>query len=233
VVSLKVPYLRYPGYEIRIYWGRLRHKRAGAPPDAFRLRCMQAAVAYTERYGRIEGGRVTLPRPVKVRLLRIWRRLPGWARNMIERLLLPKFLVGGVAVVFDDRGRVLLFRHTYRDRYPWGLPGGWLKGGEDPIDAVEREVYEESGYRVKALHPLVIGGDRDTRRLDLIFLCDLEGGAFRSSAEVSAAGFHSLDELPGLVEPFHVDVVTYGTEVLAGRIRGQPRIPARSPWTSE
>ena len=171
---------------------------------------------------------MNLPRWVKVRLLRVWRRLPGWAHHALERLLLPKFLVGGIAVVFDDQGRVLLFRHTYRDRYPWGLPGGWLQGGEDPIDAVEREVYEESGYQIKALHPLVVGGDHDLRRLDLIFLCDLAGGAFRPSAEVSDAAFFLPDDLPGLVEPFHVDVVIYGIKVLAGRVRGQPRISAHS-----
>ncbi len=166
-----------------------------------------------------------LPRPVKARLLRIWRRLPGWARNIAEWALLPKFLVGGMAVVFDDRGRVLLFRHTYRDHYPWGLPGGWLKGGEDPIDAVEREVYEESGYRIKALHPLVIGGDRDLQRIDLIFLSDWAGGTFRASAEVSEARFFALEALPDLVEPFHVEVAKYGADVLAGRVRGQPRVP--------
>jgi 8-oxo-dGTP diphosphatase len=173
-----------------------------------------------------------LPAGVKVRLLRVWRVLPGWVQNLVEWVYLPKFLVGGVAVVFDDRRRVLLFRHTYRDRYPWGLPGGWLKSAEDPIDTVEREVYEESGFRIKALHPLVIGGDRKAQRIDLIFLCDLVGGTFRPSSEVSEAGFYTLEELPELVEPFHVHVVRYGTDVLAGRVRGQPRVPARSPRTS-
>jgi ADP-ribose pyrophosphatase YjhB (NUDIX family) len=173
-----------------------------------------------------------LSRSVKARLLRVWRWLPGWAHHALEWLLLPKFLVGGMAVVFDDRGRVLLFRHTYRDRFPWGLPGGWLHGGEDPVSAVEREIYEESGYRIKALHPLVVGGDHDLHRLDLIFLCDLAGGTFRPSAEVSQAAFYHPDDLPGLVEPFHVDVVNYGIEVLAGRVRGQPRIPAGSHRSS-
>lgn len=165
----------------------------------------------------------------KARLLRVWRRLPLSIQGMAEWLLLPKFLVGGVAVVFDDQERVLLFRHTYRLDYPWGLPGGWLKSHEDPVEAVEREIYEESGYRIKALHPLVIGGDRRLRRLDLIFLCDWVEGVFTPSLEVSAAGFYKLDELPELVEPFHVKVVAYALDVVAGQVRGQPSGDALAP----
>lgn len=169
------------------------------------------------------GGR--LVRWGKTGLLKVWRRFPLWLQGRIERLLLPKYLVGAMAVVLDDRNRILLFRHTYRDDYPWGIPGGWLKAGEDPTDAVEREIYEESGYRIKARHPLVIGGDKALRRLDLIFLCALAGGAFVPSAEVSDAGFFALDELPGRVEPFHVQVAAYAIKVLAGEVYGHPPRP--------
>ncbi len=159
-------------------------------------------------------------------LLRVWQHIPGRVQGLIEWWLLPKFLVGAMAVVLDADGRVLLFRHTYRSDYPWGIPGGWLRVGEDPIDGVEREIYEESGFRIRALHPLVVGGDKSLRRLDLIFLCVLEGGTFRASAEVSDAAFFALDELPGRVEPFHVQVAAYARKVVAGEVAGQPRAPA-------
>lgn len=32
----------------------------------------------------------------------------------------------------------------------WGLPGGWLEFGEQPFDAAEREVLEETAVSVKA-----------------------------------------------------------------------------------
>lgn len=156
-------------------------------------------------------------------MLLVWRRLPRWLQGRIEWLILPKFLVGAMAVVLDDAGRVLLFRHTYRADYPWGIPGGWLKAHEDPIEGVEREIYEESGFRIRALHPLVIGGDRVLHRLDLIFLCTLDGGTFQASAEVSDAGFYAIDDLPGRVEPFHIDVASYARKVVAGEVAGQPR----------
>lgn len=127
--------------------------------------------------------------------------------------MMPKFLVGAVAVIFDENDRVLLFRHTYRQKYPWGLPGGWLKNRESAIDAVEREILEESGFEIRALYPLVIGGDPAQRRLDLIFLCEFAGGQFRPSGEVAEARFFSTEALPGRVEAFHVDVVRYAAEV--------------------
>lgn len=132
---------------------------------------------------------------------------------LITWLIIPKFLVGAVAVVFGEDGRVLLFRHTYRQEYPWGLPGGWLKMQESAIDAVEREIFEESGYEIRALYPLVIGGDPAQRRLDLIFLCEFAGGEFKPSGEVADARFFSPASLPGRVEPFHVKVIHYAAEV--------------------
>jgi 8-oxo-dGTP diphosphatase len=74
-----------------------------------------------------------------------------------ESLPLPRALCNleGVkavgAVVFDEEGRILLVR---RGRPPlagsWTLPGGRLEAGESPAQAIEREVFEETGLRVHA-----------------------------------------------------------------------------------
>ncbi|MDA2807945.1 NUDIX hydrolase [Nocardiopsis suaedae] len=42
-----------------------------------------------------------------------------------------------------DGGKVLLTRHVSGN---WTLPGGRVEHGEDPFDAVTREVEEETGY---------------------------------------------------------------------------------------
>lgn len=47
------------------------------------------------------------------------------------------------ALVIRD-GKVLLIFHPYIKR--WFQPGGHIDGGEHPIDAAIREVYEETGY---------------------------------------------------------------------------------------
>lgn len=122
-------------------------------------------------------------------------------------MTLPRFLVGATAAIFDEKGRVLLFRHTYRRKYPWGMPGGWLKAGENAATAVVREVYEESGLHVQTLRPLYIGGCKREHRIDLIFLCELQGGNFHPSDEVSEARFFAMDELPAILNPIQYDEV--------------------------
>lgn len=55
--------------------------------------------------------------------------------------------VGAYALVQDGSGRLLLCRMSSRTRTPgwWTLPGGGLRHGEAPEDAVLREVAEETG----------------------------------------------------------------------------------------
>lgn len=137
-------------------------------------------------------------------LFRIWRwlPLPPGGRWGLTWLLMPKFLVGVLAVIFDERGRVLLLKHTYRPDYPWGLPGGWLKAGEGAAEGIERELCEETGLVVRALHPLMVGGDSRRPRLDLVFSCEYQRGTFQPSAEVSEARFFDPAALPEDMEPY-------------------------------
>ena len=135
-------------------------------------------------------------------LLRLWRWLPLPARGRwgLTWLVTPKFLVGVMAVIFDDEGRVLLLKHTYRPDYPWGLPGGWLRAGEGAAQGIERELMEETGFVVRAIRPLMVGGDSRRARLDLVFSCEYLSGDFRSSAEVSEARFFDPAALPAEME---------------------------------
>ncbi len=151
----------------------------------------------------------------KPRLLRLWRRTPAWVQGRNQWLLLPKFLVGS-AVVLDDAERVLLFRHTYRNVYSRrAYPRGWLKAGEAPATLLNARSSRNQATGSERCR-YSIGGDKALRRLDLIFLCDLVGDAFRPSAEVSDAGFFTAHEIDGRVEPFHVQVAAYAAKVMRG-----------------
>ncbi|WP_025159236.1 NUDIX hydrolase [Leifsonia aquatica] len=52
--------------------------------------------------------------------------------------------------VIVDNGRILLAHWNEGGRSGWTLPGGGIDPGEDPIDAVVREIAEETGYEAVA-----------------------------------------------------------------------------------
>jgi 8-oxo-dGTP diphosphatase len=59
------------------------------------------------------------------------------------------------AVVHDPAGRLLLIQRGHDPhRGLWSLPGGRVEAGESPEEAVEREVQEETGLRVRAEAPV-------------------------------------------------------------------------------
>lgn len=51
-------------------------------------------------------------------------------------------------LIQKDR-KILCVQATFHMR--WELPGGGVELHESPVEALEREVFEESGYRVKAM----------------------------------------------------------------------------------
>ena len=58
-----------------------------------------------------------------------------------------------VVAAFDERGRVLLVRHSYGPP-AWTLPGGGIARGERPEAAAARELREELGCTVAGLEEL-------------------------------------------------------------------------------
>src|SRR5215218_7095837 len=118
-----------------------------------------------------------------------------------DLLLLP----GLAAVVVDTAGRVLLHRRS--DTGEWALICGVLEPGEEPEAAVEREVLEETGLRVRvvrladaAMSPVVEypNGDR-AQFLMVAYRCEILNGSARVNDEESLeVRFFATGELPPL-----------------------------------
>ncbi|MBN2593940.1 MAG: NUDIX hydrolase [Sedimentisphaerales bacterium] len=113
----------------------------------------------------------------------------------------PKVDVRGA--VFKD-GKILLVKE--RSDGKWTLPGGWADVGESPSDSVEREVWEESGFRVKARRLAAIY-DRDKHPhkplmhyhiYKLFFICEITSGRATTSSETEQVAFFEESELPEL-----------------------------------
>jgi 8-oxo-dGTP pyrophosphatase MutT (NUDIX family) len=118
------------------------------------------------------------------------QKLAGWLRQfgplrwglaLAVRLIVSRHYVGAVGVIFNDAGQVLLLEHVFRLYYPWGLPGGWVERGENPVETVRREVAEELGLPVEVKQLLLCqlqgSGLFDTTPagLGLVYYCRFYG----------------------------------------------------------
>ncbi|MBK6791363.1 MAG: NUDIX domain-containing protein [Anaerolineales bacterium] len=118
--------------------------------------------------------------------------------------------VGCSAVIFDkDRSKVLLTQRTDNGR--WCLPGGQMEAGESASEACEREVWEETGLKVRATRLLGVYSNPDQLVIYndgskaffvvLNFEVEVIEGELGLSNETTAFGYYSLEEMESM--PMH------------------------------
>ncbi|PZU44877.1 MAG: DNA mismatch repair protein MutT [Microbacterium sp.] len=133
--------------------------------------------------------------------------------------------VAAYAIIVDDDRGMLLAHWVDGRRAAWTLPGGGLEAGEDPEDAVRREVMEETGYRAEVLellgiHSRVIpvrqliraDADEPLHTLRILYRARVVGGELTHEVGGSTdrAGWFALDQIAPLP---HVQLVEIGLEM--------------------
>ena len=123
-----------------------------------------------------------------------------------ERVM-PTHIIAAAGIVMNDNGDILLVKN---DRAGWVFPGGQVEVGENVIDAVKREVMEETGVEIDigevfcissntCKYPGYNGVKEVPTKLMLDFICHAKGGTPRPSDEKSESAFVPREAAPKMI----------------------------------
>ena len=110
-------------------------------------------------------------------------------------------IIASDAIVCNAKKEILLTKRNIEPfRGKWVLPGGHVKYGETIENALQREVEEETGYKVmiEKLHGVYSNPKRDPRYhiICICFICKIVSGDAKINFEVEEIKFFSLKSLP-------------------------------------
>lgn len=115
------------------------------------------------------------------------------------------------ALIFDGQGRIFVQRRSPdRSLFPsaWDVVGGHLERGETTLEALRREIQEETGWRlhsiVAELDPVTYTGDDGLTRVEEDFLVRVDGDLERPQLERDKHTEYRWigpDDVPDLFDP--------------------------------
>ena len=124
-----------------------------------------------------------------------------------EVRVLPTHIIAAAGIVINEKDEVLMEKANHGG---WVFPGGQVEVGENVIDAVKREVMEETGVEIKVgevfcissntcKYPGYNGVKEVPTKIMLDFLCRAKGGIPRPSDENAESAFFSRDKARELI----------------------------------
>jgi mutator protein MutT len=107
-----------------------------------------------------------------------------------------RFTVTAGAVIFNDQKQVLLLKHRFRAGSGWGLPGGFLERGEQPIEALRRELREEIGLELEDVEIFASRSFEKPKQVEVLFRARANANVKPLTMEVERAEWFSIESLP-------------------------------------
>ena len=133
--------------------------------------------------------------------------------HWVEARQLQVHFVSAAGLVYRD-GKVLLIRS---ERRGWEIPGGVVEQGEEILDCLKREIYEESGITAEPRHLAGIyqrltpkpgygplKGMTIPTTVNLVFICEYTGGKARASDESLETGWFAPEKAKQMVTSPHI-----------------------------
>ena len=126
----------------------------------------------------------------------IWRRTPATVKRWGVRLTQTRFTVTAGGIITNSEGRVLLLHHRFRPGSGWGIPGGFIQRGEQPDEALRRELREEVGLEIEDMSLFKTRAFRNARQVEIVFRCRARGETEELSYEIKRLAWFDPNELP-------------------------------------
>ena len=107
--------------------------------------------------------------------------------------------IGADAAIFNEKGEILLMERA--DRSGWCLPCGWVEVNERPVDAMVREVREETGLEVVIKQLVGVFTRKASAKngphtmVAVVHLCEISAGELTLSPEGLALQYWPIDEM--------------------------------------
>jgi 8-oxo-dGTP diphosphatase len=128
--------------------------------------------------------------------------------------------LGVFAAITDKERRILCVRMNY-GTHAWTTPGGRVELGESPLDALKREVLEESGLHVIPEELIGVYSKPYKNDIVLFFRASVVAqNPWQPDDEIAQMGYFGRDDLP---EPMGLVVRTRIIDALDG-VRGIVRV---------
>ncbi|MEM0505946.1 MAG: NUDIX hydrolase [Thermosphaera sp.] len=113
--------------------------------------------------------------------------------------MIPIPSVGGILI--EDSSILLVKRKNHPCKGFWSIPGGRQKHGETAVDAVKREILEETGLSVEptgiyGIVELIPRVKEQPHYVIIEFLLQRIGGSLRPGSDAEEVGFFQLTRLP-------------------------------------
>lgn len=123
----------------------------------------------------------------------------GGSKNGGSKNRIPRVAAYGLLVIEQKILLCRLSKRVHNIAGRWTLPGGGIEFGEDPIDAVKREVFEETGLEIRVKSLAGVNSfasenrDRNFHSIRIIYHTELLGGELRAEVNGSTdlCGWHT------------------------------------------
>lgn len=141
-----------------------------------------------------------------------WKSIDGAKRRFCDscEFIYWNNPIPTTSIIVLSQGKVLLLKRAQEPfKNYWVLPGGYIEYNEDPREAVQRELKEETGVSASLgtfLYTYLIDNDPRGNSIDIVFDGVISGGKIRLK-EHTQYKFFELNKLPRMIAYKHRKVI--------------------------